>query len=1074
MYKGGCYSKDAAPGSTMCTEAADGKCSAATTGYFVPPVADRDPTKQSVIPCGSEEEITAGNSHKYKGVANCKVCTAPENGDGADSVAKAATCTACVDGYYGSGNPLSCAACDSAANCATCSGAATACTSCKTSETANGKEYFRIKDNAAKTGECVTETDCKTASTHFPTTDKTSQKKVCTLCNDAANGGIADCQTCTPKAAAGLTEAPSVTCSVCTPNTKKPNKAGSKCFNCQLADCSHCSADGVCEECDGGKIVKTAAGVTSCVTDDECANAEGFFVKNGTPKTCEACGDENCATCAAEGTGKCSKCKTTGGKTYLKVESGSTGTCVEASQCGSGFFPKADDKAGNGCVPCREAGSGGIAGCAKCSLFPYKQNLSYSHHLLCAADWASIITQRAIRTISALLAIYLAVGALAADCNSGDASSNCGGANCEMVGTTQICTQCNTDYVPINGKCAEATSASNCKNVEGTSQGNQVCGKCEGATFMFKGGCYDKGGKTGNLICTDEALGGTDGVCEACNTDNGYFTNPEAANNADLCVSCGDATGVTVDTNKKYVGVANCAKCTKPDQLSEAGTKAAACTECAAGFLYIPTGSTSCVAECPKGYFGHTASNTQKKTCQSCATPASSLTPPVTGIPGCASCTYTEGDSGTLTCSECEQGKKPSLDGKSCNTCKDTNCAFCNSQQVCEGCSSGYILDGSSCVKSECTTSNCKTCTNPKTANEACTACVTGMFLTPTSQCIADCAALSGYYGDADKTCKECTVANCEACNDQGQCQTCINGFYKDSTGACQKCYESCRACSGEGATKCTECPAGKILKYSGAEGQCIEQCVVNAAVESGNCKVCGLTVEGTAYCSECSKSDEYPQNGVCAPKTTRAATCNDGTISGGVCNTCSNGFFLVEGGCYETTRYPGKSVCTEVATNGNTCQTAADGHYLNGGTLVTCPEGCSACTTSTTCTTCADGYVLVGNACTTCHTSCLTCETEATKCTECASGCYKTTSGSGACTSCEANNGSITGVKGCASCAAPTGSTGPVLCYLVGMALLASFLHVPVGMSVVTARVTGIVSPLLGASHGGRAPPRQ
>lgn len=48
------------------------------------------------------------------------------------------------------------------------------------------------------------------------------------------------------------------------------------------------------------------------------------------------------------------------------------------------------------------------------------------------------------------------------------------------------------------------------------------------------------------------------------------------------------------------------------------------------------------------------------------------------------------------------------------------------------------------------------------------------------------------------------------------------------------------------------------------------------------------------------------------------------------------------------------------------------------------------------------------------------------------ASGYYKTASAAGPCTSCESNNGSVTGVKGCASCAAPTGSTGPVLCYLV------------------------------------------
>lgn len=55
-----------------------------------------------------------------------------------------------------------------------------------------------------------------------------------------------------------------------------------------------------------------------------------------------------------------------------------------------------------------------------------------------------------------------------------------------------------------------------------------------------------------------------------------------------------------------------------------------------------------------------------------------------------------------------------------------------------------------------------------------------------------------------------------------------------------------------------------------------------------------------------------------------------------------------------------------------------------------------------------------------------------ASTCKECASGYYKTTSGSGACTSCESNSGGITGVKDCASCAAPTGNTGPVLCYLV------------------------------------------
>ena len=47
-----------------------------------------------------------------------------------------------------------------------------------------------------------------------------------------------------------------------------------------------------------------------------------------------------------------------------------------------------------------------------------------------------------------------------------------------------------------------------------------------------------------------------------------------------------------------------------------------------------------------------------------------------------------------------------------------------------------------------------------------------------------------------------------------------------------------------------------------------------------------------------------------------------------------------------------------------------------------------------------------------------------------CASGYYKTTSATGPCASCESNNGDITGVSGCASCAPPA-SSGTVTCYV-------------------------------------------
>ena len=552
------------------------------------------------------------------------------------------------------------------------------------------------------------------------------------------------------------------------------------------------------------------------------------------------------------------------------------------------------------------------------------------------------------------------------------------------------CTKCSAGkYLKDDGSTTQCVATANdCGDgyaaKKDTDNGNQ-CVSCEDTTKGVTGYAkctYDSASARIQCTkCTNDYLKTVDGTttCVGANACKDDFFPVDDSTNGHKCVSCGDTTGVTVDTDKKYVGIENCAKCTKPDQLSEAGTKAATCTECAAGFLHTPAGeATSYVETCPEGYFGHT-SDTKKKTCQSCST-ASGLTPPVTGIEGCASCTYTGGDSGTLTCSECENGKKPSLDGLHCYACTVDNCASCNENGVCQKCASGYILDGAACTQQTCSTPDCKTCTSPKAPNEACTACVSNYYLTPTGQCISICAALSGHCGDADKTCKRCGVANCAECSTDGSCKTCSNGFYKDSTGACQKCHESCRACSGEGATKCTECPAGKILKYNEAEGQCIEQCVVNTAVESGNCKVCGLTVEGTAYCSECATATKYPQNGVCSSVTSRtAATCKNGQVSNGACTSCSDGFFLMEGGCYEISRYPGKSVCTQVASGGDTCQTAADGYYLNSGTLITCSEGCKTCSSASVCTGCVDGYVLVSNACSMCDASCVMCNGTAT-----------------------------------------------------------------------------------------------
>ncbi|ESU43134.1 Variant-specific surface protein, partial [Giardia duodenalis] len=574
-----------------------------------------------------------------------------------------------------------------------------------------------------------------------------------------------------------------------------------------------------------------------------------------------------------------------------------------------------------------------------------------------------------------------------------------------------------------------------------------VCTKCQGTNYL----------KSDGTACGEKT--------STCASDNTEFAKEDAAN-GNKCVSCGEQTD----------GVEGCNTCTY-----DSGTKKVTCTKCTSNYLKTVDGATTCVTDCGPGFFKNDkgGASTNLKVCSPCA--ANCLTCADGTAEKCTSCT-----AGTHFLVVVADGA-----GK-CVSCGDTNagvpnCAKCTAptttgqKPACSECNSGFALseDKTTCTQDttpQCTTPDCKACDNPAKDNEVCTACTENKYLTPTSQCVDTCSKLGNYYGAAGNKCKECTVANCAECSTDGSCKTCRTGFYLTAN-ECKACDSSCKSCSGATNADCTECPSGKALKYGNddTKGTCGEGCVVNTAQASGNCKTCDLMVDGTKYCSVCAMDSEYPQNGVCAPKTTRAATCNDGTIQNGVCNTCSAGYFKMNGGCYETSRYPGKSVCTAVASSGGTCQTAAPGYKVENGNLVTCPEGCSACTSSTACDTCADGYVKIGSAqtCTKCDASCLTCETSASTCKACANGYYKTASGS-TCASCESNSGSVKGVRGCASCAAPTGSTGPVLCYLVKGGTAGLISSRTCGHLCMATRVTRIASSLLGVSHGGRAPPRQ
>ena len=103
-----------------------------------------------------------------------------------------------------------------------------------------------------------------------------------------------------------------------------------------------------------------------------------------------------------------------------------------------------------------------------------------------------------------LLAIYLAVGALAIECKTdGDHAATCASGKCEVVGQTEVCTQCRAGGVPVDGLCRPASSpqaaAAGCTG--DASAG--VCEACSGGFFLFRGGCYSARAAPGSGVCRE-------------------------------------------------------------------------------------------------------------------------------------------------------------------------------------------------------------------------------------------------------------------------------------------------------------------------------------------------------------------------------------------------------------------------------------------------------------------------------------------------------------------------------------------------------------------------------------------
>ncbi|EFO65567.1 High cysteine membrane protein Group 4 [Giardia lamblia P15] len=620
-----------------------------------------------------------------------------------------------------------------------------------------------------------------------------------------------------------------------------------------------------------------------------------------------------------------------------------------------------------------------------------------------------------------------------------NAQENCMQNRCVVIESTSVCTQCIPGYVPISGTCTEYPGSASSICIPDSTTSPTRCVECkdsasEASMFLFYGGCYDMIDESiGSSVCSKASSG----KCTECNVGVGgryVFTNPDGST-AEGCILCSDRVGFG-----GYRGVAGCLECIQPvDQ--RLGTPL--CFECDSTTLAPidyqcqDKGHHICSdGRCTSCYKTHLFYNGG---CYGRHT--------TTGLAICAGPNQYELDNTTI-CTECANASYAPKNGACTLVKKDSttgglflDCAKDPARGLCTACSSstpsflfyGGCYDTSSYVGSIlCSRIGSNACEEwngqypfifPEdtakrdhylcgdAANGGVASCATCSYASSAVICTS-CSA--GYLGVDGKSCNESCSGNTQgACIEilGGSestillCQCiCKLGFYNNS-GICMPCTDSCAACKDGTPNGCQQCSPGKVLESSvitSGNAKCIDECTTH-----GSCVECGLTIDGSKYCTRCKDPSMYPLNGVCTTDAQRTSYCT--TKANGICSACSEAAFLMNGGCYTTVHYPGDIICISQADG--KCTATREGYGISAdGKLQPCAPECLECTAPglgrcTKCPpgrllrrasaaatgsciepgACADGYYADGDACLPCVVpGCRACG-RTSFCTECA-----------------------------------------------------------------------------------------
>ncbi|XP_045324484.1 proprotein convertase subtilisin/kexin type 5 isoform X1 [Leopardus geoffroyi] len=538
--------------------------------------------------------------------------------------------------------------------------------------------------------------------------------------------------------------------------------------------CETCNESAtLCTSCPKGTYLLAQACVSSC--------PEGTW-PSVTSGSCENC-PEDCASCS--GANLCGKCRTRPDLPLFLHE----GRCY--TRCPEGFY--AEDSTCRRCsAPCRTC-EGNATSCRSC-------------------QGGFVLDQGACRETCPER--HVAMDGVCKPCPK----------MCQDCIHEQTCKECMPESFLYKDMCHQSCPRGYYADRRQCVPCHEDCLECDGPSADDCDLCAESSSVLYDGRCLEECPAGTyyekeTKECRECHKSCRTCSSPGT------CTTCREGLGVAshgrcvphkecapVEYWDEALGCkpchAKCFRCTGPAEDQ--------CRTCPRDSLLL---NTTCVQDCPEGYYADEDSHQ------------------------CAPC--------HSSCRTCE-GRRSTQ----CLSCQPSS--FQLEKECLPQCREGYYAEEATGRCERCSRS-CKECRGPQPTD--CLSCDTFFFLLRSKgECHRTCP--EHYYADPNtQTCERCHPT-CSKCRGKGplNCLSCVwsyhlaggictsdclVGEYRVEEGEkfnCEKCHESCVECKGPGTKNCTVCPADLVLLMD--DSRCLHCCNTSDPSNAQECCDCRDTTD--------------------------------------------------------------------------------------------------------------------------------------------------------------------------------------------------------------------------------------